>query len=193
MVTALWFVVDQNIRFFFGGLALAAVISGAAAAAVLDLPGSAFRRTAQTALLLFLAIQSAIGVYHFRREAALIFHGSKENYLLSRERTYAVARTINPMLSPNDVILSYGEIRGYYFDNRMVLDGDFDQFTHYSQKHYSSLERRNYFRSCGFTHVLMLDGAHSPSEVWPEENSIYFKSKAVIHADGMRYILYQIV
>ena len=191
-LTLPWFMVDPNIRFWFGGLALLSVIGGASAAALLELNGLWFRLSLRTLLVVFLAVSASFAAYHFRDEVKLLFNNNREGYLLDHERTYGVARAVNSMLRPADTVFSHNEIHGYYFNAPLVLSGDLELFTHYQEEKMTPAELAAYFRKLGFTYVLAREIKDSSDNFLPGPASDGFKSEAVFHSHGLRYVLYRI-
>lgn len=199
----LWFKVDPNIRFFFPALAF---LSAALAPAPEQLMGENKSGWKIFYSLIFVAIfgfLSSLAVYHFRQEARLFFSGSKDAYLMVRERSYNVAKIINQKLTRNDRILSTGEARGYYFQTPFVLEGDFNDFTHYGERFASAREVVDFLKQNHFTHVLSstleLDAQKKPQGLRAQNliqdagiKADYFKEELVISVGSVRYVLYKI-
>ena len=199
LYSVLWFVVDPNVRFFFPALALAAVLTGEAVA-------SFGKGVVRTLFFLTLIGQSLLSVYHFKEEFLLLFRGqaAREHYLSVKERSYGAATAINSRLKAADKILSIGEIRGYYFDNPMTLEGDFRRFTDYDRHLASEIDLAEYLKKQGFTHILgssLQEKAAGDDGAFRLTRLLYggpqktrrFEKVFETRSAGVRYDLYRII
>lgn len=149
-------------------------------------------------------VQSLFAFYHFKDAFWLLFHADRDAYLRVRERTFFFAKTVNRSLRPTDRILSVGEIRGYYFDNPFVLEGDFRRMTHYPEQMRSGAELVDYLIAKGFTHALdtnitpsadLSDPDFSLSRFLKEGNRKdgYFQEVLRVSSGDVRYVLYKMI
>jgi hypothetical protein len=198
-----WFKLDPNVRFFFPGLLILSPLCAHALTEIREATSGA-----RKALILAIAAAAFIGQasfapYRFRDEADLFFHRQPSHYLKLHERSYFAAQQINQVLLPEDKILSVNEVRGYYFDNPFVLEGDFTRFTGYDARFKDASEVRDYLKSIGFTHVLMTDLPEGRGEtlspmrvaslITSGAGHDYFKEELITRNGKVRYALYRIL
>jgi hypothetical protein len=204
--TAVWFFVDQNVRFYFPALALWSVAAGTVVFGFLDKGNVFWKRAATVLFLCFLGLQGLVfAVHHFRDEAALFFgRVNADRYVSAREASYEAAKQINRHLKGSDHILSTGEIKGYYFNNPFTLEGDFSRFTRYGEKHSEPSGVVDYLKGKGFTHVLTSSKEGSEEALgpfWrvqkilhdPGLNEKFFQQQLIVKSKGVRYVLYGIL
>ena len=113
----IWFIVDQNIRFIFVGIAVLCILLSAGFY-------NALRRynlnIIKALVSLCIIFNLSLCVYYNRNSIKLaIGQMSEETYLNNYERTYPVALFINKNTRPGSVIISIGEPRFFYFDRSM--------------------------------------------------------------------------
>ncbi len=198
-----WFKVDPNIRFFYAVFAWSAVLCGIAAASWIRETAHAAPRRVLTGLFLFLILlQSAFAPYYFADEARLwITGGDRRAYLDANERSSRTAREANRFLGVDAWILSAGEVRGFYFDQRFTLAGDFERMTPAADRPKDAAAYARYLRSLGFTHVLLSDleagqGTATETERIVAERAAsrkYFKDELVVRSQGRSYVIYRIL
>ena len=156
--------------------------------------------------LFFLAVVLSAGIafHHFKDEAVLLYSRDRPGYLSAKEQSHAAAQAINRFLAPSDRILSTGEMRGFYFSNDFVLEGDFSNFTHYADRVSSSAELASYLKEKGFTCVLTSNlegrrqsrpGGYSLRSVLADETLWrgYFKRELIVASKDARYVLYRVL
>lgn len=153
----LWFLTDQNVRFFYPVLTFFTIGAAAGICFYLDTCGKTFRAGAMAAVIFVLGLQSVFAVRHFAGEAVYFFKPDSHAYLLGHERSYAAARAFDSDLSPSDRILSAGEVRGFYFKSFFVQEGEFHLFTAYDKGIADPAGLSAYLKSLGFTHVLLAE------------------------------------
>lgn len=199
-----WFIVDPNIRFYYAGLALAAVGIGEALHASLQERRRSLRVIVGVLLVATALFSVGLAARHFGAAAYLLIRPAQRTaYLEERERSHAVATAFAPyLLGDEDKILSLGEVRGYYFSRPFVLEGDFALFTRYGERYATAEETVDHLRDLGFTHVLSsdLDGAPgrpAPYGLYamlrdPGVSQKVFRPVARTASHGIEYHLYQI-
>ena len=148
--------------------------------------------------------QSLFAAYHFKDAFFLLFHRDRTAYLLAKERSYFTAQTVNRFLADSDKIISAGEIRGYYFDNPFVLEGDLRHMTHYPDQVSSGAELADYLAAKGFTHALDTDITPAADLSDPEfslsrflkegkRKDGYFQEVLRVRSGSVGYVLYKII
>jgi uncharacterized membrane protein len=201
--TVCWFKLDPNVRFFFPGLLILSPLCAYALTEIKEGVSGVWKMLILTIAAAAFIGQAAFAPYRFRDEADLFFHRQPGHYLKLHERSYFAAQQINQALLPGDKILSVNEVRGYYFDNPFVLEGDFTRFTGYDAKLKNAGEVRDYLKSIGFTHVLITNlpegegEALSPMRVASLISSglgrDFFKEELIAKNGKVRYSLYRIL
>ncbi len=196
-----WFKVDPNTRFLMPALPFLACGVAYWMDKGMDASQKKGRLLIGTLLGVMLVAQSAFAIYHFKDAVALLFHKDRAFYLRDKERSFAAAKEINRSLKATDRILSTREMRGYYFENTFVLEGDIWRMTHYADQAHSGRELADYLKAQGFTHVLDADlgepnSSDPPVTRFLRENpdkKDYFEEILRVHSKEAHYILYKIL
>ena len=203
--TALWFVVDPNIRFFYPALALFSVAMGAVAVSLTEEGPILLRSAARVLFISMLLVGASFAAHHFVPAARLWFGGNREAYAAERDRSFRAAKMLNRELKPEDRVVSVGEVRVFHFDPPPTIEGEVQRFTDYGNKLHSTAEVADFFRKRGFTHVLYFDKTPLPetggsasfrlpflvkkTEEWRD----CFKEVSVVRVGSDRYVLYKIL
>ena len=197
------FKMDPNVRFFLPALTFLACAAAFWMDAAFEEPGRAWRLAIGVLCGLLFLVQSTFAAYHFRDAFFLLFNRQRVSYLQDKERSYTAAQIVNHFLTPGDVILSVGEIRGYYFDNPFVLEADFHHMADYASKVHSGRQLADYLKEKGFSYVLDTDIAPDLDLSDPEfcikrflkegtHRGDYFKEALRIQSGKTHYTLFRI-
>ncbi len=203
--TALWFMVDPNIRFFLPALAIFSIGAGSVMAHLTEGKTGWFKKGIEALFILMFATQASFAVYHFKDAAGLWFGGDPQRYVSTHDRSFRAAKMLNPEFGPKDRIISIGEVRGYYFNAPFTIEGEVNRFTDYGARLNSVDEVAAFLKKEGFTHALYFYGIPFPEDKnrrnlrlpfllkrgqeWRE----HFKEVSVARLGDARYILYKIL
>ncbi len=203
--TIFWFIVDANIRFFYAGLALCAIPTGYVITNLLQTPSKMVNRLASYSLILSCLVSMGFGAHHYQDEVRLLFERNRTAYLNHHDRSYAAATKINAALDRDAWILSVDEVRIYYFDSRITLEGDFNSMTQYGNMQMNPNQIIDYLKKIGFTHVLTASKTSMQNSMKPEWSgriqSIIHQSVRVdarikltleVSSAGVNYSLYEL-
>ncbi len=202
--TLIWFKVDPNTRFLLPALSFFACGIAFWVSRQMRSTDKPWRVLTGVIFGVMLLAQSSFAAYHFKDAFFLLFHRDRSSYLRQKERSYFAAQAVNRFLAASDRIISTGEIRGYYFDNPFVLEGDFRHMTHYPEEVRSGAELVDYLTAKGFTHALDTDITPSADLSDPEfslsrflkegrRKDGYFQEVLRVRSGNVRYVLYKII
>ncbi len=115
---ALWFKIDQNIRFLFPVFPVAFVL-------ISDGLDQIFIKRNFKLLKTFISIGLVFNLslaFYYNVGPIKILTGriSEDEYLLKKERTYAVSKWVNSNVSKDSLLILAGETREYYFDPHVI-------------------------------------------------------------------------
>lgn len=199
--TAVWFVMDPNVRFLFPVLAVLSVPTGLAVDAGSGLEPK--KKKVFNLLKFFglgvLIYQASFAVYHFERPLRYFLQNDPEGYL-TLEETYQAAKAVNAELIPSDRILAVGEVRGYYFNNFFGMEGDLARFTNYPENAQTAAAVASFLKQNGYTHVLLRSREADPNPLRLAgilkdrgRSEPYFKTRLIVGLGEKRYTLYKIL
>jgi len=115
-----WFYLVQNLRFLFPLIPILCFLIAVYA--------SRYRIW----LIVVLVLHLGYGAFHGRDAYAYVLGKvSHHQYLLQKERTYAISQWINDNLSPDSTILLMGDIRMFYLNPMTVREGELRRKTDY--------------------------------------------------------------
>ncbi|HNV87177.1 MAG TPA: hypothetical protein PKL97_09495, partial [Candidatus Omnitrophota bacterium] len=202
-----WFLLGQDLRFFFPAVPVLSILTGFALAQVWNdaAIGKAVRFLAAGVFLL----HTALAVYHFRRIYPVAFGAeTMDHYLEGMERSYRIAKFVNENLAPGARILAADEAHLFYFDRPISRECSYARETAYYLRAQSSDQVFRSFERDGFTHILFVEspdvgpaGDLEPLRVarilsGPEKNafvkSVYIQRSSRIGGGQINYSLYEI-
>lgn len=116
--TIIWFWMAPNIRFAFVNFAIVFVLIGAGFYQAIERYNFSLLKILLGLCLLF---NTSLCLY-YNREAIKLNLGiiSKQDYLLSKERTFPVAEFVNRNLPLKSLLITVGEPRAFYFDRKQI-------------------------------------------------------------------------
>lgn len=116
------------------------------------------RRVVTAVVAGMLIMQLAIPLYRSRSAwAVAVGVESRQDYLLRREPTYALAECANALLAPSASILSQ-EQRAFYFRPSVTRESVYRRRTDYAERVDDARKLAPLLRAGGFTHLLLAEG-----------------------------------
>jgi hypothetical protein len=157
LFTTFWYFMGQNVRYLLPTLSIY-LLAGAMGISV-------FLRTFKenkwwqagfrSVAFLLIAFLLAVGVRHFRYQfLPLLGIWNHDLYLSKLEQTTPAAKWINSNLPQGAKILIFGEAHLYYFDRKVILEGDFNVRTHGGLDQNSPAAIAKILKEKGMTHIL---------------------------------------
>ncbi len=149
-----------------------------------------------TWILMVCAWELACTAMHARPliQAGLSVSHAQQN-LLKKESTYAMAQWVNDNLPSDARILGIGEQKFYYFNPSMIREEALRLFTRYPEHMHSPKETAAFFKSKGFTHVLVTKQSDSETSLVNDSGLFRLLHESGYHSvsKNILYYLYVIL
>lgn len=161
-----WFLLGQDLRFYFPAVPVLSVLIGFGLANVWE--GKTVGKTVRFLAAAVLLIHALLAVYHFRRIYPVAFGAeTRDHYLEGMERSYRIAQFVNENLPHDAKILAADEAHLFYFDRPISRECSYANESGYYLKAHSADEAFRLLREDGFTHVLFVESpdVRSPGDL----------------------------
>ena len=147
----LWFIVVQNLRFFYIVGILLCIITGVFIAKV----WKKLNKITQILCMVCIGVNFLLSFYYSANKLKGVLAIDKEKYLSSLDRTYRISKWINTHISSHEKILICGEPGIYRFSPYVIRELPFRYLTQYHKENLLWKDMRKMLRGKGFSFVLI--------------------------------------